>query len=471
MKINLNRPAGIRVTVMGLGLHGGGLASTLFFANRGARVTVTDLRDEKTLKPSLDRLTGLEIRTVLGRHDQRDFIDTDLVIKSPAVPASSTYLKTARLRGVPIETDLSVFMRLMSNPIIAITGSKGKSTTASMIYHCIKEVYPGARLGGNITVSPLTFLEELKAGDPVVLELSSWQLGDLKGSGLLAPAVSVVTIILTDHQDKYPDMQSYIADKKVIFTAQGPKDYAVFNYDDPYQESFTAETGADVHYFSDHELPVGVEGAFLRNQSGMVRLGGKTSQIFTGKLSVTGTHNRMNLLAAGLAAVLFGVKPAVAKRMLQSFPGIEHRLEYFHQINGVKFYNDSTSTIPQATVAALKSLKPPIVLITGGTDKNIDFTPLLESIRIADYIVLLQGSGSLKMIELFDRVNIPFSGPVSSLEEAVELACSKAVSGFSILFSPGCASFEMFLNEFDRGKKFKDIVQTREDGDLKLRGQ
>ncbi len=459
MKNRLQDLRNLRVTIMGLGLHGGGLASALFFTRRGSRVTVTDLQDERSLKPCLDQLREFNVHTVLGKHDERDFIETDLIIKNPAVPENSVYLQLARSRGVPVETDLSIFLRLSDNPIIAVTGSKGKSTACSAIHHCLLSRYPGARVGGNITVSPLSFLHQLHEGDPVVLELSSWQLADLKGKELLIPRVSVMTAILPDHQDRYPDMKSYIADKKVIFQAQGPEHYAVLNFQDPFQKSFAGEIRARLRYFSNRSLPEGIDGAFLKGKEGFIKKEGKIFKIFK-DISLPGAHNRMNLLAAGLACSLFSLDHNVISGALITFKGIEHRLEYFLEKNGIKFYNDSSSTIPEATGAALKSLKTPIILIAGGTDKNIDFTPLLEVISIPERIILLEGSATFKIIELFEKEGITYSGPFKSLGRAVRHAYAEAVPGTSILFSPGCTSFGMFLNEFDRGRQFKDIVHA-----------
>ena len=461
--MQLTELASLRVTVMGLGLHGGGLASALFFARHGARVTVTDNRDDpRVFAALLPRLEEAGVRSVLGRHDRRDFIQTDLIIKNPAVPASSPFLQTARDHGRPVETDLSVFLQLCGNPLIAVTGSKGKSTTASAIHHCLLTVNPNARLGGNITVSPLTFLDDIDPTAPVVLELSSWQLADIRGRGLLAPLVSVVTVILPDHQDRYPDMESYITDKKTIFSSQQTDQYALFNNQDPLQHGFDQETGAQARFFSGAPLPPDMEGAYLLEQGAVIREGtrGKKQEIplALDPLKLPGAHNRLNLLAAALACRCFGMQAGRIASALRAFPGIEHRLELVAQINGVRYYNDSAATIPQATTAALESLNPPVRLIAGGTDKNLDFQPLLESIRRAQRIILLRGSATEKMRALFDENSIPYEGPFDTLEEAVHRAARGAEPGTSILFSPGCASFELFLNEFDRGRAFKRLV-------------
>ena len=454
-----------RVTVMGLGLHGGGLASALFFARHGARVTVTDYRrDPAAFEPLLAELAAHRVRTVLGRHEERDFTETDLVVKNPAVPLSSPFLALARERGIPVETDLSIFLGLCPGSVLAVTGSKGKSTAASALARCLQTRHPGCRLGGNITVSPLGFLEDLAPEDPVVLELSSWQLADLRGRGLLAPRVSLVTRILPDHQDKYPDMASYIADKKVLFASQKPGQFAVFNADDPWQRDFPQGTAAEVHWYSRAPLPPGRPGAWLQNGVGLRRAAGRTETILPARLLVPGEHNRLNLLAAALSARLFGLKPEPIAAALASFPGIEHRLELVAERDGVRIYNDSAATIPEAAAAALSALPAPVFLIAGGTDKNLDFRPLAGAASQAAGIFLLQGSATRKIEELFRKEGIPFEGPFTALAEALargwEAARDRARrgTGVSLLFSPGCASFELFLNEFDRGRRFKELV-------------
>ncbi len=458
MKLRPERIAGLRVTVMGLGLHGGGLASALFFARRGARVTVTDTRaDVSSLEPALRQLRPYGVREVLGRHEARDFAEADLVIKNPAVRPGSPYLQTARDHGVAVETDLSIFLTLCPATLVAVSGTKGKSTTASAIHHCLRSVHPGARLGGNITVSPLEFLPELEPGDPVVLELSSWQLADLRGRDLLRPRVSVTTVILPDHQDRYPGMEAYVADKQVLFGEQRSTDWAVLNLDDPYQQDFPARTAAQVRWFSASPLPEGRAGAFLGGElRGFLQPGGQ--EILPRDLLLPGRHNRVNLLAAALACRLFGLQAGQVRSALASFPGIEHRLELVAQRGGVRFYNDSAATIPQATAAALESLEGPLVLLTGGTDKKLDFEPLRAWLRRPGTIVLLKGSATEKLEALLREEGLAYQGPFATLEEAVARAAAAVPEGGALLFSPGSASFELFQNEFDRGRRFRELV-------------
>jgi UDP-N-acetylmuramoylalanine--D-glutamate ligase len=464
LKVDLASLSGTRVTIMGLGIHGGGLASAKFFARRGARVTVTDLRSARILEPAMAQLQEFPVRYVLERHDEADFANADLVIKNPAVAPTSPFLQKAREHGVPIETDLSVFFSLARNPVIAVTGSKGKSTTASAIAFGLSQVHPGTRLGGNITVSPLSFLDELSPDAPVVLELSSWQLGDLRGKGILKPALSAFTVILPDHMDKYAGMTDYVADKKAVFEEQQPDQKAVFNLDDTWQRDFPRETRARPFFFSSKELPGELSGAWQAGDVGLARTSpdARVEEVLT-TTHLPGAHNRQNLLCAGLVLLLYGVPAGTVRDELARFPGVEHRLEMFLTWKGITFYNDSAATIPHATVEAARAIQGPVVLITGGTDKNIDFSPLADVLHIPRAIVLLSGTGTEKIRPLLASAHVSADGPYDNLRDAVAKAMTRAAevrspAGASLLFSPGCTSFGMFLNEFERGRKFKEIA-------------
>ena len=462
MKTDTQGWKGKKVTVMGLGLNGGGLASARYFAHQGAEVTVTDLREPELLRESIEGLSDLPVRYVLGKHEEQDFTGADVVIKNPAVPPDSRFLQAALSRGVPVETDLSIFLSLTHNPIIGVTGSKGKSTTASAIAFGLQRVDPGTVLAGNITVSPLDFVDGLDSRSPVVLELSSWQLGDLRGRGILHPAISAFTVILPDHLDRYKGMSDYIADKKVLFQEQGPDGKAVFNLDDPWQLEFPRETRAQVFFYSVSDLPDGLRGAWLQGDKGTAKLSasGEEKHILSSK-RIPGAHNAVNLLCAGLVLQLYGVKAEVISRALAEFPGVEHRLEMFRQWKRLRFYNDSAATIPQATVQAVRAVESPMVLIMGGTDKNIDFSPIAEVAQVPRALVLLAGSGTEKIRVLLEREGIAYKGPFGNIESAVDTAISVAGGGqesATVLFSPGCTSFGMFRNEFDRGAQFKRAV-------------
>jgi UDP-N-acetylmuramoylalanine--D-glutamate ligase len=494
MIYNIMDYSGMKVLIMGLGLHGGGLESARYLLRHGAVLTVTDLRDEKTLaasieqleascgsKPGLPGMSGKTIRYVLGRHEIDDFKNADMVIKNPGVRPDSPYLKAAS----HIETDIGLFLTDIggiSVRLIAVTGSKGKSSVSSVLHWALKESNFRSYLGGNITVSPLSFLDELQNGDTVVLELSSWQLGDLRGrvredgSALLKPKAAVLTAIMPDHLDRYGTMEAYVSDKRIIYQAQSQSDITVAG-DDSWGRGFLAESRARPLVYSNSALPQNVSGGWIDADSGkgFARLFNWASQdaiesqpleneiveIVPERLIVAGSHQKQNLLAAGLALYGLGMKPEHIRKGLGSFPGVEHRLELFLEADGIAFYNDSAATIPEAAAAAVEALCSDgrLVLVTGGTDKNLDFSHLAKVAGKAKAVILLAGTGSDKLRGLLGSEGVSCLGPFDILESAVNKALELAVPGDRICLSPGCASFGMFLNEFDRGRKWKEAIK------------
>lgn len=448
--------ASLKVTIMGLGLHGGGLASALFFASRGAEVTVTDLRDESILKPVIKQLEDYSINYVLGKHQNENFLNADLVIKNPAVPIDSPFLNMAKL----VETDISIFLKFNKRPVIAVTGSKGKSTTVSAVYDVMHFLNPDIKLGGNITTSPLNFIDECtdEDGGAVILELSSWQLADLAGTNLLVPRISVITNIMPDHQNRYSSMDQYIADKKLIYANQSADDILICNYDDDYGKDFASETSAKVFYVSASVLPEDTDGAFILNKEGYSRINGHVEKVLPEDIQIQGDHNRLNMLYAALILRLSGIGADKINSGLKQFKGIAHRMELIGVKNEVSWYNDSAATIPQATAAAMRGCSTPFCLIAGGTDKKLDFDGTIEAFSHAENIYLLEGSATDRLTVLLDKNNIPHKGPYNNLETAVKQAAAESKPGESVIFSPGATSFGMFLNEFDRGDKFRQIV-------------
>ena len=465
MSFRLEDIAGMRVTVMGLGLHGGGVASARFFASRGAAVTVSDLRTEEELAASVDQLKDLPIRYVLGRHETEDFSGADLVIKNPGVPGNSPFLQAAHR----VETDISVFLRLLDPPVLAVTGTKGKSTTVSALHYIMMETFPGVKLGGNITISPLVFAEELiNAGcdgtPPVILEISSWQLADLRGREVLQPDISCITNILYDHQNRYDRFEDYVADKKEIYRGQKRGGVSLFLYNS-YGREFASERksgdeAGEVLFFSPDTLPEGIDGGWLcRDGSGVFRRRGVVEDLLPSKITLPGVHNRLNLLCAGIMASVYGVDSEMVRRRAADFPGIPHRLEFAGEVQGVRFYNDSAATIPDAVLYAVESFSGPRVLITGGTDKQLMFTPYEAITEKVQAIILLSGSGTEKIIPILQHRNVAYHGPYDDVHEASRKALECAAPGAVVVFSPGCASFEHFQNEFHRGEAFKASVQ------------
>ena len=522
---------GLRATVMGLGVHGGGLASAQFLVRHGARVTVTDLKESTALHSSLAQLDPA-VRVVLGRHEEGDFTGADLVIKNPGVPADSPLLRAARTAGTPIETDISLFRRLYpATPLLAVTGSKGKSTTAAAVHHCLRHWHPDARLGGNITVSPLAFSDQLGPHTPVVLELSSWQLGDLPDPAALRPRVAVLTNILPDHLDRYPSLHAYAADKLRIFAGQRPADYAILG--DGTTRWIDRPLAARRWQVALGELPPGQPGAVVAGDRVLLRgLPAADGQPLLEQRRLPGQHNLLNL-AAGALAVLAFLDPDPAdraepeersrsrrdreqdrrqdsaslasvtdqvSRSLAQFGGLEHRLEPVTEWRGIRIVNDSAATMPHATAAALAALPPPVTLIAGGNDKQLDYRELAEAAAgippagtpdgtpdgtpartpsgtssgtasgtpagtpssaagiPVTAVVLLAGTATAKLAAALAKTGVTIHGPFPNLKAAVQAALAATAPGGTLLFSPAATSFGMFAHEFDRGHAFKRIV-------------
>jgi UDP-N-acetylmuramoylalanine--D-glutamate ligase len=471
---------GGRITVMGLGLHGGGIASARFFAKAGAEVTVTDLRGPEVLEPAIRQLEAFHIHYVLGVHHEEDFAKADIVIKNPAVRRDSPFLRLAKR----IETDISIFLRYSESPLIAVTGSKGKSTVASAIWYVLSQYHEKALLGGNISVSPLDFLDETGPDVPVVLELSSWQLGDLHNMGILKPKVAVLTTIFPDHLNYYDSMEAYVADKRVIYEDQDEHCYTICSADQDWGRSFARETRAQVLWYSEKPLAKLTEGdsqgGWLAKDDSAQALAGSSPGFFSGPESfsgfgkfsqhgpielllphqvfVPGLHQKKNLLAAGVALRAFGVPSPDIALSLGNFPGVPHRLEFVAQVRGIRWYNDSTATIPDAAIAATESFSSPIVLIAGGSDKMSDFSAFIQKAKKMKAIILLAGSGTERIIPLLNENHIAYEGPYHSMRDAVDAANKAAEEGDVVLLSPGCASFGLFLHEFERGDAFKNEV-------------
>lgn len=504
---------GKKITVMGLGLNGGGEAATRFFLKHGAYVTVTDMKSRAALAQTVDALE--RDKTVdksrltyhLGGHIISDFACADCVIKNPGVKyEGNEYLAAAKA----IETDMSVFLALSRAPIIAVTGSKGKSSTVSAIHYALQTAGRTSFLGGNITVSPLSFLEKTDASTPVVLELSSWQLADLRGRKLLKPKIALITKIVPDHLNWYDSMDSYIADKRLIYADQDKSDFAIFDADpddektpSPEQHNswgdfFASESKATVLRYSAHGLPKNTCGAWQEINAegtilGRALLPGATMPLtLLKKLLVPGSHMRANALNAALVMALSGTPPAHVARILGQWQGIAHRLQYFHTWkNGTAtfdFYNDSCSTVPESTIAAVQSFEKPVILIAGGTDKGLLQNALAATLaeRHVRALYLLAGSATDKLISLLEKEHVPFNGPYDSItvllaslrehechahghagneshsyDSATEYAPhERNAQNTAVIFSPGATSFGMFANEFERGEQFMELVKN-----------
>ena len=456
-----------RITIMGLGLNQGGLGVTQFLAKTGAKILVTDLKIEEELGPSLEKLKGFDIKYILGRHREEDFINTDMVIQNPAVPHNSKYLKIARKHKIPIKTDLDLFFQLCpSKNIIAVAGTKGKSTVSQLIYHIFKEAQKDTILAGNIGISVLDILEKINPQTWVILEISTWQMEGIKDRKF-KPHTTVLTNILPDHLDRYSNFEKYAQAEKLIFKYQQSNDNLVINFDNKETRQAKRETNSKMYWFSAKEK---IEpGCYLENDE-LVFQSEEYKMAFTkiSDLPLPGSHNLENILAASTVGFIHNIPGEIILKALKNFPGVPYRLEFIGEFKGIKFYNDTCATTPEATLAALESFpEQPIILILGGKDKKLNYENFgiaLGQNKKIKKIILLQHPAYDASQKIFSslkkHLDLEEIIQTSNLEVGVEIALEQAKANDLILLSPAAASFGMFKNEFDRGDQFNKIVKN-----------
>ncbi|TAL20529.1 UDP-N-acetylmuramoyl-L-alanine--D-glutamate ligase [Patescibacteria group bacterium] len=454
---------GRRVLIFGLGLYpqGSGAAAARFFVRAGAKVTVTDLKTKKELLPALRRLRGIKATYILGRHRLEDVERADLIVKNPGVPANSPYLLRARAKGIPITSDTALFFRYCPAPIIGVTGTRGKSTTSALIAETLKADRRRTWLGGNIKISPLDFLEKARAGDWVVLELSSWMLESLDLERR-SPRIAVFTNLLRDHLNTYKNMNDYGRAKSAIFRHQDRGDTAVLSWDNPWTRRLARRAPGRRVWTSIKSRPPG--DAVYLDAGKIVEVGGGRRQTIASAASVTlkGEHNLENVLCAVAAARAAGAPLSAIQQALRGFRGLPDREEPVGVFGGVRFVNDTTATTPDATIAALRALgkDQKLVLIAGGRDKELLFDELARELpRFVKVLVTLPGSATEKLVSSIRRAKSKL--PIyraADMRSAVRASRDYAKPGELVLLSPGAASFGLFINEFDRGEQFKKEV-------------
>lgn len=456
-----------RVTVMGLGRFGGGIAVTRFLVQRGAVVTLTDLASETDLADSLKALAPYKPdRLVLGQHDERDFRDTDCIVVNPAVKPNNPFLQIAAAAGVPFTSEMNLFWTLQRGHIVAVTGSNGKSTTAAMIHAILQEAGFRVRLGGNIGRSLLDDVDDIQETDWSVLELSSFQLLALDRLKP-RPDVAVVTNFSPNHLDWHGTLEHYREAKQTLLRYQTPNDVAVLNADD--LEVSRWSTLADRLCFGEHKE--NGEGVFADSRDSSLwktRIGGITEIIPLGDwLNVPGRHNHRNAAAALAAAMSIGATLPAVKTALKQFKGLPHRLQFVNETAGRRFYNDSIATTPESVAMALAAFTTPIILIAGGSDKGIDLSAFASQISEQAKAIALMGETGPRLQRHLMEQQVPASRVrvCRTLEETMTWAMEQSEAGDVILLSPGCASYDWFQNFADRGEKFTRLAKSWHPGE------
>ncbi len=463
-----NELSGKRVTVMGLGVLGGGVGVATYLAEHGALVTVTDMRDEHALADSVSALRRLPVKFHLGGHDVADFRAerADVVVRNPGVPMTSPHLRAAMDDGVRIEMEMSLFFRFCPAPILGVTGTKGKTTVSALIGEILRRWKPETLLAGNMGVSALLELDRLDPSTPVAIELSSFQIEALN-EHRLSPHVAVLTNISEDHLDRYDNFEHYAGTKLGLVHAMCSDDVVVYNIEDNIVRRVEQQTRGRLFPFGLHDT--GQDGSWLSGDQLVVRDGGEeVSFSRPDLLALSGDHGAMNALAAIGAAHAYGAPANAIRDGLAAFRGVPNRLEDVATIDGVRYVNDTSATAPAAAIAGINVLAPRarvLHLIAGGADKRTDLAPLARTIlESRARVYLLDGTATLALAALLSERDGATVGTFDSMATAVKRAAQDAKPGDIVALSPGCASFGMFRNEFDRGEQFRNVVQHIKEG-------
>ncbi|HWZ12033.1 MAG TPA: UDP-N-acetylmuramoyl-L-alanine--D-glutamate ligase [Acidobacteriaceae bacterium] len=454
-QMELNRK---RILVVGLGKSG--VAAALFLRKRGAQVTVSDSRSEQSLAKELPALLDAGIMVEAGGHGLLTFRRQDLIVVSPGVPTNTPELVQARSLGVPVIGELELASRFLEGGIIAITGSNGKTTTTTLVGEIFKAAGVPTLVGGNIGLPVIQFVEQSTSQTVSVLEVSSFQL---ETTEQFHPRIAVILNITPDHLDRHGNLENYIAAKQKIAANQTANDALVLNADDDITQraaSRLAAQGAtlpNIYWFS--RTRVVRQGAFVHDGTVMFReteLKAAEPIMPVAEISLKGTHNVENVLAAVCAARLAAIPAETIRATVAGFKAVEHRLEFVAKVNGVEYYNDSKATNVDATIKALESFPGGVHLILGGKDKDSDYSQLDKLLRKKVRVVYTIGSAA-------EKIETQLAGAAKiiraeKLEQAVTLAGSNAVDGEIVLLAPACASFDQFESYEHRGRAFKQSV-------------
>lgn len=438
-----------------VGLARTGVATATFCAAKGAHVTVTDSRSESEIGEAVGTLGAAGVTLELGGHREETFLQQDLIIPSPGVPADEIHLQAARAHGAKVWSEIELAYRFMKGRLIGITGSNGKTTTTSLVHHILATAGMHSILAGNIGTPLIACVGAMKENSWTVAELSSFQLELID---TFRPNIGVLLNLTPDHLDRHHTMEAYGAAKARLFENQTGDDAAIVNADDPLATKY-APLRVPVYWFSRKQQLA--HGSFVLGDEILFRRDGANEPLLRiADIPLVGAHNLENVLAAATAARLAGAFAAGIAAGVRSFAGVEHRIEFVAEVGGVRYYNDSKATNVDATLKALDAFPRRILVILGGKDKGSDYTLLQKPLREKAILALLIGAAA-------DKIERQISGSVAieraeTLERAVETASHAAQPGDVVLLAPACASFDQFQNYEHRGRTFKELVHKLE---------
>lgn len=437
--------------VLVVGMAKTGFATAKFLKSKGAIVSTSEIKREDEMDNVIKEIKPLGIQMEWGGHKSETFLNQDIIVLSPGVEIGIEPLQQALKKGVMVISEIELAFHFIKIPIIAITGTNGKTTTTTILGEMLRKDGKRVAVGGNVGEPLILFADKNDSFDVIVAEISSFQLETIKR---FRPSISILLNITEDHLDRYKSFSDYIEAKRRIFLNQTFQDFAILNHDDPLVIESTKGIEAKKIYFSFKDRLE--EGSFSDGDSIYIRLGNK-EEVFSIKGSLfKGIHNVENMMAASTAAVIFGCKSIAIQTILNQFKGLEHRLEFVSDINGICFYNDSKGTNVGSVVKSLQSFSEPIILIAGGKDKKGNLSPLKGLIKSRVKRLILIGEARERMAQELGDLTETFI--TETLEEAVWLAYQGGQRGDIILLSPACSSFDMFKDYKERGMVFKDLV-------------
>ena len=446
---------------MVLGLARSGIAVSELLLTRGWEVLACDSKEREKFEGALDEIERKGAKLCLGEKEpQRLLPEVDMLVVSPGIPLDHPAMVRAKELGVEVVGEIEYAYRESKGMLLALTGTNGKTTTVSLLGEIIQNAGKRTHVVGNIGIPYSGAVAEMKPGDVTVCEISSFMM---ETSSRFHPHVSAVLNISEDHLNRHGTMENYIALKERIFENAGPEDFVVLNWDDPVTRDMAKRTRAKVVWFSAKEEPE--SGAFVRD--GVIVFGsGENARPVcpANEVGIPGPHNLQNALAATAMAMCVDVPAPVIRHTLRSFKGVEHRIEFVRELDGVRFINDSKGTNVDSSVWAVRTMDRPTVLILGGYDKHTDFTPLCEEIvKCPIERVVLIGATAKQCEETLEKVGFHAWEHVGyDFEAAIRRAFELAERGGNVLLSPSCASFDMFVDYEARGRIFKEIVNRLE---------
>lgn len=444
-----------QILVVGAGISGIAVAEIL--AGKGASVTLNDNKQEKDLLHDVTPAREAGVHIALGYQDNTLLEGTDMLVISPGVPPAIPLVREAEARRIPVISEIEVAYQLCRAPMVAITGTNGKTTTTTLLGELMKTAKADVVVGGNIGMALSKETEAVSADGIVVAEISSFQLERVRD---FRPQVAAILNVTPDHIDRHGSVDNYRLTKERIFAQQSKDEYAVLNYDEPVVRDMASRVPSTVFYFSRKaEL---TNGMFVKDGAIVLNWNGETKTVCPlADLQIKGDHNVENALAACSVAFLAGVKVEAMQAVLAGFGGVEHRIEPVRELDGVGYYNDSKATNPESSIKALEAFSDGIVLIAGGHDKMTDLTEFMTKIkeRVTHLVLIGEAAGRFRAeAEKMGVQSIIDAG--FSMEEAVKIAHAKAKAGEAVVLSPACSSYDMFNNFEERGREFKRIVHA-----------